>query len=237
MNSVVNFLAMLSADESNSHVKRMLLVCAEFERISKVALDKVEREFRGRGKRKQAGKDNDPDLDKSIEQQQIETQAPYRRPVMTPSLRAGSVSTSPISARNELPDPRSPDGQGYVQNMRQFSTPNNATNGVNVNNGVSPGPPLFGDLGTSLGPSMFGDGGQAQYSPSGMQQDAFNLADYQNVNGDMGLGGSFQQPFVPQDLWNMPMTLEWDWANVDSMGMGAFGFDETQLQNAGQQNQ
>lgn len=36
----------------------------------------------------------------------------------------------------------------------------------------------------------------------------------------MGLGapgldmGSFQQPFVPQDLWQMPMTLEWDWADV-----------------------
>lgn len=24
--------------------------------------------------------------------------------------------------------------------------------------------------------------------------------------------GSFQQPFVPQDLWQMPMTFEWDWA-------------------------
>ena len=26
--------------------------------------------------------------------------------------------------------------------------------------------------------------------------------------------GSFQQPFVPQDLWQMPMTLEWDWADM-----------------------
>ncbi|KAH8767955.1 fungal-specific transcription factor domain-containing protein [Hyaloscypha sp. PMI_1271] len=25
---------------------------------------------------------------------------------------------------------------------------------------------------------------------------------------------SFQQPFVPQDLWQMPMTLEWDWADM-----------------------
>ncbi|KAE9374707.1 hypothetical protein N431DRAFT_464939 [Stipitochalara longipes BDJ] len=24
----------------------------------------------------------------------------------------------------------------------------------------------------------------------------------------------FQQPFVPQDLWQMPMTLEWDWADM-----------------------
>jgi hypothetical protein len=25
---------------------------------------------------------------------------------------------------------------------------------------------------------------------------------------------SFQQPFVPQDLWQMPMTLEYDWADL-----------------------
>lgn len=24
----------------------------------------------------------------------------------------------------------------------------------------------------------------------------------------------FQQPFVPQDLWQMPMTFEWDWAGM-----------------------
>lgn len=29
----------------------------------------------------------------------------------------------------------------------------------------------------------------------------------QNIN-------SFQQPFVPQDLWQMPMSLEWDWADM-----------------------
>ncbi|KAK5136365.1 hypothetical protein LTR08_003491 [Meristemomyces frigidus] len=32
--------------------------------------------------------------------------------------------------------------------------------------------------------------------------------------------GSFQQPFVPQDLWQMPMTLEWDWA--EGLGLGSF---------------
>lgn len=29
-------------------------------------------------------------------------------------------------------------------------------------------------------------------------------------------GNSFQQPFVPQDLWQMPMTFEWDWADVNT---------------------
>jgi len=48
------------------------------------------------------------------------------------------------------------------------------------------------------------------------------------ASGEMDANGTFQQPFVPQDLWQMPMTLEWDWADV---GMGAipFQFDETQM--------
>jgi len=28
------------------------------------------------------------------------------------------------------------------------------------------------------------------------------------------LAQGFQHPFVPQDLWQMPMTLEWDWADM-----------------------
>jgi len=28
------------------------------------------------------------------------------------------------------------------------------------------------------------------------------------------MGNAFQHPFVPQDLWQMPMTLEWDWSDL-----------------------
>ena len=34
-----------------------------------------------------------------------------------------------------------------------------------------------------------------------------------DVNTSLDLN-TFQQPFVPQDLWQMPMTLEWDWADM-----------------------
>ena len=30
----------------------------------------------------------------------------------------------------------------------------------------------------------------------------------------LDMGNAFQHPFVPQDLWQMPMTLEWDWAGM-----------------------
>lgn len=35
---------------------------------------------------------------------------------------------------------------------------------------------------------------------------------------DFDMGQAFQQPFVPQDLWQMPMTLEWDWADMTGYG-------------------
>ncbi|KAK5554655.1 hypothetical protein LTR46_007381 [Exophiala xenobiotica] len=38
--------------------------------------------------------------------------------------------------------------------------------------------------------------------------------------------GSFQQPFVPQDLWQMPMTFEWDWADFGQTGYNDFIFND-----------
>ena len=37
---------------------------------------------------------------------------------------------------------------------------------------------------------------------------------------DMPGGNAFNQPFVPQDLWQMPMTLEWDWAGMTEFNGG-----------------
>lgn len=42
---------------------------------------------------------------------------------------------------------------------------------------------------------------------------------------DMSMGGGFNQPFVPQDLWQMPMTLEWDWAGM-TQDFTAGGFED-----------
>jgi hypothetical protein len=51
-------------------------------------------------------------------------------------------------------------------------------------------------------------------NPFGAQPDLLS-----GTGTGMGMG-SFQQPFVPQDLWQMPMTLEWDWA--EGLGLGSF---------------
>jgi hypothetical protein len=54
------------------------------------------------------------------------------------------------------------------------------------------------------------------------QDNNFDMQGYGlgSLGGGVDLGGSFQQPFVPQDLWQMPMTLEWDWADFFGTGPG-----------------
>ncbi|KAL9014026.1 MAG: hypothetical protein Q9173_001329 [Seirophora scorigena] len=57
--------------------------------------------------------------------------------------------------------------------------------------------------------------------------------DFPQFSGDNGSPfdmGSFQQPFVPQDFWQMPQTLEWDWADMNYMGMPTFNGDGGQCQ-------
>lgn len=56
----------------------------------------------------------------------------------------------------------------------------------------------------------------------------------QNYSGEGLDVGLFQQPFVPQD-WQMPMALEWDWADMGarSNGFPAAGFDAGQGQDLG----
>lgn len=65
---------------------------------------------------------------------------------------------------------------------------------------------------------------------SNMASPSTGMNGYQDINmngqqysGDSYDMGSFQQPFVPQDLWQMPMTLEWDMAGLgDLNGFPAF---------------
>ncbi|KAL8785136.1 MAG: hypothetical protein Q9213_003554 [Squamulea squamosa] len=56
-------------------------------------------------------------------------------------------------------------------------------------------------------PPALSEGGMQQFSNQGTS--TLNM-------------GSFQQPFVPQDLWQMPQTLEWDWAEMNNIGFPAF---------------
>lgn len=184
MNLVVGFLSMLVSDEENGSVKRMLGVCAEFERIAKVVLDKADRDSHTRRKRKV------PD-DKA-----------------TPQASAVN-NTTPGRQMNQT----SPTSQQFSPNLsgNQTSAGFNPAMGGSV---YSPPPglmssmdniPMMPDFGNDF-PGMMG-------SPNGLPPDFNGMP---QANGSPLNLGSFQQPFVPQDLWQMPMTLEWDWADMTS---------------------
>lgn len=188
MNLVVNFLSMLVTEEENGGVKRMLGVCSEFERIAKVVLDKAEKDSSSRRKRK-----NHDDINKTKSHQQHHG-APPNPQISHASMMAGIFSPN-MGAQAP------PNGFGS-------SPMNNQMNG-------SPG--------SGTWQADYGNGSEFM-TPNANGMTPF--ADYQNYpNGGNG-GGSvndvnspmnmntFQQPFVPQDLWQMPMTLEWDWANM-----------------------
>ena len=267
MSSVVSFLTMLERDvaEANSNVRRMLSVCAEFERIARVALDKVEREMRGRGKRKLIEREREKALKergsgevaagleegKTLEQMQIETQAAYRRPVQTPSLLAGQGGGSPDASPASWAGIGSPAG---VNNGQDYRTPgshakhrhsrsvsNGASHHAGSHTATSPYMNQYsnGIPGSGLPQDYSNHQQQQQYmsndgyppnsfSPTSVSSDhmgdfGMNFAPQQNPPGDLNnivTDGAFQQPFVPQDLWQMPMTLEWDWA--EGLGMGSF---------------
>ena len=192
MNQVVNFLSLLTCDEDTpGGVKPMLRVCAEFERIAKVVLDKSEKESHSRRKRKN-NKDTEENLPVPMPEKRPQprtpepTNASTPASIFTPSFSGDPNSTSFNPSLNSFPSPRSnnenfPPVPDYMPGPGDF--PNMMTS---ANGGLSD----FSDM------SQFGNGGVS--SPLNM--------------------GSFQQPFVPQDLWQMPMTLEWDWADMTGNG-------------------
>ncbi|KAF2107485.1 fungal-specific transcription factor domain-containing protein [Lophiotrema nucula] len=200
MNLVVNFLSMLNSDAENSSVKRMLSVCAEFERIAKIVLDKADRENASRRKRKQGDSEQDAEIEATANE------------ILTPAYRAAHSPPQPTNAGTPQPipgpDPYTTDGFANFNEPFPFS-PNFTHASLQNNNPMA----QYGS------PSM-----AAQYLQQGMPMGTTGAdTAMSGMNGMNPLAmGTFDQTFnnVPQDLWKMPMTLEWDWA--DMAGYSAF---------------
>jgi hypothetical protein len=209
MNQVVNFLSLLSVTEEHGGVKRMLGVCSEFERIAKVVLDKADKENHSRRKRK-SPKDDEV-IPAIIPQQQF--QRSQQQPTSQITPLPNNNPTTPSNSNNLFASPNFPTdltAQSFNPSINGFSPstiPNtdfpldfpNTTDfsmlNTSPNSGIAQG---FSPNDTH----QYGGGTGGQPSPLNM--------------------GSFQQPFVPQDLWQMPMTLEWDWADMTSLGYAPF---------------
>jgi hypothetical protein len=200
MNLVVNFLSMLNADEENGGVKRMLGVCAEFERIAKVVLDKAEKE----GSRRKRKNPEEPRTKGPAQNSASASQTPRMHSGPTPMASViSSAMSNTMNSQNGLSPMDSNGSPGSGQWHPDFADGNGYLT-PNRPGGMTP----FSDM---------------QGYVAGMESAPSSL--------DPNI---FQQPFVPQDLWQMPMTLEWDWANMSG---GAYpGFENGLVADTGLQD-
>ncbi|EED20142.1 fungal specific transcription factor, putative [Talaromyces stipitatus ATCC 10500] len=196
MNIVVNFLSMLGTDESNGSVRRMLSVCAEFERIAKVVLDKAEKEALSKRKRKASTEDVDTN-----NTQRVDTS---NRPAATAADAENHIDTTASSLREQQQQQATPPGtQPTTQPPIGVVSPNPS----DMMSGT------FGDISSANMP---------MFNPEVSFADAPNL---QTTTVPTMASPSdtqfypFQQSFVPQDLWQMPMGLEWDWADFSNVNL------------------
>lgn len=197
MNLVVNFLSMLVSDEENGSIKRMLGVCSEFERIAKVVLDKADRESNSKRKRKVVPEE---------EMQNVQNLQAY---VTGKPVTPGRTQTQPNVA--SPPNAYTPQMNGG-SNSQAYSTPGGTvfTPPSDFNNSV----PYTPGFGTDFAEMLASQNGMDPSISNG-QQMPNTMASPLNLD-------AFQQPFVPQDLWQMPMTLEWDWADMTNTGYPSY---------------
>ena len=212
MDLVVNFLSLLSNDEENGGVKRMEGICREFMRISKVVLEKADREANSRRKRKSNVEGTEVNGNQSNSSQaftpqgQRSTNAATPKSVFNPSINA-DLNGSPF---------------GGSMNDSLYSSPRALRNG----NANVPPMPDFGspDYSTLFNPSTNG------YSSNFGDDSAYATTGLSPLNAE-----SFQQPFIPQDLWQMPMSLEWDLYGADMSGVFGTGFPAIDPNESNQQ--
>ncbi|GAB1314282.1 hypothetical protein MFIFM68171_04492 [Madurella fahalii] len=252
MNVVVNFLSMLGVEAETGGVHRMLGVCSEFERIAKVVIEKAEKDHASRRKRKNVDQSSAKTTATSKPTNNSQSfnpnaTAPTSRPTTASSATPqASHSTNMNNNRHLSPqatDHRSPPQNGYSHGH----TPMAGTMSQSPSPGMAPTgwhndftPPPSGD--TTAGPgSDYGSyADMASYGAMGAMNAAAGLS---NNGGGGGMtsppmGGDmqpppppsafFQQPMLPPDLFSLPMTLDWDWAEMSggaypSVENGNFG--------------
>lgn len=214
MGVVVGFLSMLGSDEEHGGVKRMLGICTEFERIAKVVVDKAEKDTTTRKKRK-------PAEDKTTK---TNTAAPRGAEMSNmnrqPSVMGPNLYPQPHLAPQHGPMPM-PDHMSPVQNggMHSSVSPQAMSNQYYGNEPQQQPPHLdynHPDYRSPTGMTPYAD--IQAYSQANASNAYSNSSPLMNMN-------AFARPFVPQDLWQMPMALEWDWAEMTAGAYdgGAYG--------------
>ncbi|OCK96048.1 uncharacterized protein K441DRAFT_554358 [Cenococcum geophilum 1.58] len=226
MNLVVSFLGLLCTGEENGSVRRMLSVCAEFERIVKIVLDKADKENSSRRKRKQQNDEHEAAIEATA-QQILSPEYQAARQAQAHTSRNGQANQQQQTApQTPVPlnmqggftpdftgnfgDPQFPFSPGFTHTNLQ-NTPNllaNFSSPATTNRMLSTTTAGLPDMTYGVNPPP---NGNIDTNMNGGMSNGINSIGTIHDPLDMG---TFQHPFVPQDLWKMPMTLEWDWADM-----------------------
>lgn len=215
MAMVVQFLSMLGQEAETGGVHRMLGVCAEFERIAGLVIEKAEKE----PKRKRKN-----------------PEAPGKAASLANLHRAGQNQTQMSTA-------------GSSQTPRPTATPSASMppgtydpSPLSHQNGNTLSPPQRSDQHSSYSPLSGSMHGTSPMAPGGGWQNDYAMAQngdfdsFVDMNGfaqespPMGIGMPFQQPLLPQDLFSLPMSFDWNWAELSggaypTVENGRFGND------------
>lgn len=215
MNLVVTFLSMLGQEAEQGGVHRMLGVCSEFVRIAKVVIDKAEKEQLTRRKRKSSEATKKPP---AMAKQATAAKSGADE---VPPMAASSTATSGAGKAKKVTTPAA-----------AHTSPTSRSDG-NPSYGLTPGATSPGKEASPSTASaswahdfqLSDNGGDAR---SGHGPDDF-ATELPSPFAVLGIE-PFQQPLLPQDLFSLPATLDWSWAEMSggaypSVENGNFGTD------------
>ncbi|KAI9149270.1 N-terminal binuclear Zn cluster-containing protein [Paramyrothecium foliicola] len=209
MNLVVTFLSMLGSEAEQGGVHRMLGICSEFERIAKVVIEKTEKEQSSRRKRKTMDATAKPASSKA-HSNDVPRQS-NATPTASSGQPQGSAPPPAIVSTSTSASPQATPGSSHNVQMKDHLTPTSWSD-----RGPSHSPITISNGETS--PAL-GSAGWPQEFPIPQNGD---FESFNNMNGlQPGLsspsnptGRPIQQPLLPQDLFSLPMTLDWNWAEM-----------------------
>ncbi|KAH8888668.1 hypothetical protein GQ53DRAFT_227831 [Thozetella sp. PMI_491] len=224
MTMVVSFLALLGPEAETGGVHRMLGVCSEFERIAKSVIEKAEKDT-SRRKRKS----HDPS---SMPKPTGSGNLPNRNPSANPQS-SSAHTPRPGTANSATPQPSQGPGNGHLSpRMHQDRTPQNYNSpmATSISQQSSPAmpPPGWQSDFAANGGTDFEFGSFADMTGFGSIQSMQHPPQFPNGVQSPPMGSGYQQPTLPADLFSLPMTLDWDWAEMSggaypSVENGNFG--------------
>lgn len=221
MNLVVTFLSTLGEEVETGGIKRMLSVCSEFEHIARVVIEKAEKE--NHTKRKRKNHEPPKSLGLGSSSQMLGGAVGGSTPTPTYDNSMGSQLSPKFHGEQNRQQANSASSQ---QNSPMPTTTPSTINtpestayssnggGAQNNNAQSDGWPQ--DF--SMGPDGMDFGGSSFAEFTGFGQPVQTPP---NMAG--GPPGGLYQPVLPQDVWQLPMTLDYDWA--ETLGAAYPGFE------------